>query len=447
MRCGTFKFSQTLILLFTLSFSSPIAASDICKKSFGVLSWRSKVQEHLPNMLGRFFLPQTVADLPSKKVSDLSLEQSQAVARAVSAIEADPASVMAHIKGIFADGSTQLAGGLHDVNVRTDRLRDQVLASAPSDKQTSDYIDHIRHTPARVRYMSGATDPEIARQIRDDVARRFKVLGLSDERPLDRLIFELISHQSVGKPTYESNGVVKFQFKREFFNSKAWKLYKMVARNGRGPMGAKTFFPVEWDEKKIQSSILGVIKNRKSKVLSANHTNSGPPMMTIEGNFEGVQITVSLVGDKIVSAYPSWNQNPNESIGSLYARRREALDDLERHLEDAALFSETPVHLYPEDAIEIYLGGDLSSVSPRALAFFEPLLSPVGFQGGRIVGNNGGGAYFGRSLIESTTEFLETDALIRRYEAVAWIEPPVQPYLGPRSLGYRVPFLSTPVEP
>jgi hypothetical protein len=96
------------------------------------------------------------------------------------------------------------------------------------------------------------------------------------------------------------NGVAYISIPDDLLNKGSREALMGVAKNNTGAANTKLMFPEQWDREKIKQAIKSVVRTHASNITTR---------MTIEGQFEGVNITVWV--DQFLevhTAYPSLNQ-------------------------------------------------------------------------------------------------------------------------------------------
>jgi len=77
--------------------------------------------------------------------------------------------------------------------------------------------------------------------------------------------------------------------------------------------------------------------------------------MMVEGQYEGVYITVALAGGKVNSAFPSWTQDRSRTVNEIQTEQRRNVSRLDSMVGDYARKYGLP-ELTLDEAVAIYLG-------------------------------------------------------------------------------------------
>ena len=404
-----------LLVFFTISCPFLSASQGHCRP---VLTWAARIGILLPRWVPyrNLLFPTKLSDLALPSVKGLDSSSKAALTTALKNFLVSSDELMAHVAGDFSE-SGKLIGGHHDVRDRVELLRQITRNLRPSSGPALEGILRIEKSPLR-SLVGTHNSPQFAEEVYEETLRVMKAFGLDPEAPEDRVVYFLLQEGAIGRPEVSHNGVVKYRFNRNFFTSKGYKLYSDLAEHGLAPMGAKTFFPIEWDENTVSAAVQSILKNPKSRVASLSLDGNGKfKGAVLEGVYKGVVVKVSIYGDKVVSAYPSWEQNLDRHIGEYVQQGQVAISALEARLENLITHEVLPrgVFLTGEQAIDIYLGKDLDGfLPPTQLAAVREILCPQYYVDGHHRGDHSSW-YYGTSFIDDIYDILEARRVVESF--------------------------------
>lgn len=299
------------------------------------------------------FLTLPLNEVPFLGIGDLAPALRTDLNRISSDFSRSPQGALDHIVDgvLYSDwttGSHRLNGGMHSWEGRR-----RLLSAHMADLGFSIENDANRDQIVRQqRYI--LSHPEDTQHI------EMRILNL-DPAKLEDVYFYLLAHDKshVG-PLLEPNGVIRFQFGRAVFSRKKWKDSVRVAEWGLAPAGAKTLFPAaSWPKERIKSATIQILNSPTTRLLSLSSSNDHESirLAMLEGEADGVVITVAIAGGRVVTAYPSWIQNRRQTVREVlnqrnyyYSRAHDRVWELAHDIDISTPFPDLT------DAISIYAG-------------------------------------------------------------------------------------------
>jgi len=367
-----FGLLEILLLSFTLPADAAGSLTELaCKPVFTAVAYSVAQEANF-----RKYEDTALKDIPFLGVKDLALALRQDLETISSGFQTSPASAMGHILtgNIYEDWTSRshrLNGGMHTLDGRRD------LAM----KHWKDVGFSIEADPNRANIED--YQKRVIKNPESEEIREMKALNL-DPTKIEDFYFYLLAHEkSHSGPLILDNGVVQYRFGKNVFNSAKWKESVRGAAIGRAPAGAKTLFPATWNDAKIQTAVLHVLNDEKSRVLSLQPKpdKSGIQKLMLEGEYEGVYISVAIAGGQVNSAYPSWVQDRTMTPRDLRREARHHADRAPVRVETISRYLKEPYPKYFEDITGYYLGKSLDptwSSDATWHLYLNPALRPNG---------------------------------------------------------------------